>query len=246
MNPNGNCVKPGRFFPSLNRLLIPALFFAAITPAWAERGADRGADNEFNFSWLDTDKKIYVLQNRRYLKANHILLSGMLGVGMSNPYRDVLGFDPRIAYYWSEAFGIEVFYSIFSNSPNATSKALSQTIPNASPVTRDLKSQLGGLLHWAPWYAKINVFNQILYFDWYFTAGLGQMTMSTRPSSGATFTETPIAFLLGTGHQYHVSQDWVVRLDLTSSIYSGKILGNSGENAFFSNFNFVAGLGYRL
>lgn len=247
MNPNGNCVKPGRFFLSLAPALF-AFFAQASFPSYAlaDRGDRNDRDPEFNFSWLDTDKKIYVLQNRRYLKANHILLSGMVGVGLSNPYRDVVGIDPRLAYYWSEAFGLEVFYSIFGNSVNSTSKALSQTIPNASPVTRELRSQLGAVLHWAPWYAKINVFNQILYFDWYFTAGLAQMSMLTHPAAGADFTETPVAFLLGTGHQYHVSQNWIVRWDLTASIYSGKVLGNTGDNAFFSNFNFVAGLGYRL
>jgi len=32
-------------------------------------------DDEYNFNWLDPEKKIYVLQNRKFLKGGHVLLS---------------------------------------------------------------------------------------------------------------------------------------------------------------------------
>src|SRR3954465_6960282 len=37
------------------------------------------ADDEYSFNWLDPDKKIYVLQNRRYLKAERAELSVLVG-----------------------------------------------------------------------------------------------------------------------------------------------------------------------
>ena len=39
-------------------------------------------DDEFNFSWLDPDKKVYVLQNRKYRKKNRfaIFLTGGLNL----------------------------------------------------------------------------------------------------------------------------------------------------------------------
>ena len=42
---------------------------------------------EYDFSWLDPDKKIYVIQNRKYLKAKRALVSVLGGLGLSNPYR---------------------------------------------------------------------------------------------------------------------------------------------------------------
>ena len=51
---------------------LQVVFIALTTLAQA---AD---DDEYNFSWLDPDKKIYVLQNRKYRKAGRVMFSGML------------------------------------------------------------------------------------------------------------------------------------------------------------------------
>src|SRR5262245_41017208 len=102
--------------------------------AWLALGptAAKAAD-EYNFSWLDPDKKIYVLQNRRYLKGNRPLLSAMIGTGFSNPYRTVFTIDPRLAYYMNETWGVEVMYQIGTNKVNGTADALKQSSPNSPP-----------------------------------------------------------------------------------------------------------------
>ena len=38
----------------------------------AASGDGSNSDDEYNFNWLDPEKKIYVLQNRKYLKANRL------------------------------------------------------------------------------------------------------------------------------------------------------------------------------
>ena len=251
-------------------VLLAALWLAIVAGAWAEaaetvqdtatveRGpassgdsAGTNTNDEYNFNWLDTDKKIYVLQNRKYLKANHVLLSLMTGPGWSNPYRSVWNIDPRIAYYVSESFGLEVFYKYTMNSVNSTAQALNDAAPNKFPVVREIQSQLGLLVHWVPWYAKINVFNQILYFDWYFSAGAGtlqsQIGSQTLVNGPTTYTpDSRGVFYLGTGHQFYINNSLVVRLDVTGGYYRAPIGGTTGDSGWFSNYDFGFGLGLRL
>jgi outer membrane beta-barrel protein len=207
--------------------------------------------DEYNFNWLDPEKRIYVLQNRRYAKAGHAMLSVMAGAGLSNPYRNTYNLDPRIAYYFTESLGVEGFYTFTTNSENNTYAALKQAAPNTLPVVREFRTEMGGLVHWVPWYAKINVFNQILYFDWYFSGGAGtihsQIDKRTTANAPASFVDQDLfALYLGTGHQYHLSQNWLVRLDFTSAIYRAQVFGDSGESAWYSNYNVGVGLGFKL
>jgi len=209
------------------------------------------AESEYNFNWLDPDKKVYVLQNRRYLKAGKPFLSVLGGVGLSNPYRSTYFYDLRGAVYFSESWGLEVFYSGGINSVNNTYLALEQSSPNALPVIREFNNEIGGLLHWVPWYAKINVFNQVLYFDWYLEGGVGQIksTIDTRirvSDASTNTTQNFTAFYFGTGHQYHLTENWVVRLDFLGAFYQAMVFGNSGENTWFSKYKFGGGLGYRF
>lgn len=208
-------------------------------------------EQEYNFNWLDPDKKIYVLQNRRYEKSGKIMISALVGPGLSNPFRDVVSIEPRIAYYLNETWGVEVFYGMQSYKANNTEKAVRAASPTSFPLVRETKSQFGALVHYVPWYAKINVFNQILYFDWYFSGGLGQLATELVEKDTTASAETRTAksltgFFIGTGHQYHLSKMFTVRLDLTAAFYQAPLLGTSGASTLFSNYTFGAGLGVRL
>lgn len=208
-------------------------------------------DSGYDFNWLDKDKKIYVLQNRRYTKAGHVFLSLMGGPGLSNPYLTAWNLDPRISYYFSEAFGIEAFYGFTFNAPNNTLTALANTTPTTVPVIREFKNELGLMAQWVPWYAKINMFNKILYFDWYLQAGMGQLATQIQTQTNTqlppSFTSQNLfALYVGTGHIYHVSDDFIVRADFTGSYYHAPLQGNAGSNTWFSNYNFELGIGYRL
>ncbi len=209
------------------------------------------AADEFNFNWLDPEKKIYVLQNRKYLKANRPQLSVMAGPGISNAYRNTYEISGAFSYYLSEMFGVEVFYSTLNNRENNTFEHLKQAAPNTLPVVREIRSQLGLVAHYVPWYAKINVFNKVLYFDWYFSGGMGSINTAldtrTSASSSPSYSKQDfLALFLGTGHQYHLNQNWIVRFDFTGSIYQAPRFGDSGENTWFSNYLFGFGLGYRI
>lgn len=226
-------------------VFLAAVWLVVIAASWAD------AADDYNFNWLDPDKKIYVLQNRRYLKAEHLLLSAGGGFASTSPYRNTYSIDGKMAYYVTEAFGFEVFYSQFLNAESNLLAALKENSPNALPFVREIKAQYGGLLHWAPWYAKINFFNQIIYFDWFFSGGAGTISaaLDKRSSTKAAANlvdEKLFALYLGTGHQYHLSQKMVVRLDVLGSFYQGTYINNSSDKTWFSNLNFGIGLGYRL
>jgi len=210
-----------------------------------------GNEDDYNFNWLDPEKKIYVLQNRRYRKAKHALITGMIGAGFSSPYRTAYNFDPRMAYYFTESWGVEGFYTFTMNSANNIYDALVGSTGTSRPVIREIRSQGGGLVHWVPWYAKINVFNQILYFDWYFSAGVGSMSSRLesydKTANRVTFAdESLFAMYLGTGHQYHLSDRFIVRLDYMAGIYKAAIGDVAGTKAWFTNHDFAVGLGVKL
>ena len=206
--------------------------------------------DEYDFSWLDPDKKIYVLQNRRYTKAGKptVSLSGIYG--LSQVYRTVVGVEPRLAYYFSESWGVEVFYTGFSSSPNQNDKILKQAT-STIPAAIDLKNQSGILVHWVPWYSKLNFFNQILYFDWGLNFGFGTLNaqVDTNRTVGGTsnfIQKSYTAYYIGTTQQFHITKNWFARLDVTGAIYQREIYGDGGDKAWFSNFNAGLGVGYRF
>lgn len=227
------------------------LWLALVASTWADaahaaQGTDEG--EEYNFNWLDPEKKIYVLQNRKFLKANRVLLSVLTGPGLSNPYRTAFNVDGRFSYYFREDWGLEVFYAKSLNSQNNTFKALVNTATTTKPVIREIGSEYGALVHWVPWYSKINVFNKILYFDWYFSGGAGTLQTSVdTTSANSPFTSQELfALFAGTGHQYHVTRSLTVRLDFMGAFYRAPIFGTAGEEVWYSNYNFGVGLGWRI
>lgn len=221
--------------------------FESVTPIAKSDSSD--SDGDYSFNWLDPEKKIYVLQNRKYLKAYHPIVSVLAGVGFSNPYRSTANVDGRFAFHFSEALGIELFYIYTSNAANDAAQALSTT--NISPNVREIQAQYGAKLQWVPWYAKINVFDSILHFDWYFGAGAGALNtvLYSQTISGQTPTATPQSMLgisLSTGHLYHLSQHFLVRVDLTGVFYQAASFSTSGGNTWYSNYNFGIGLGWKI
>lgn len=235
-------------------VLLSTLWLGVVAASWSEAAEGDGSssgDEAYNFSWLDPEKKIYVLQNRRYTKANRLLLSASVGLADTSAYRTSYSIDPRLAYYFSEQFGIEVFYQMISNKENNTAKSLNST--NVAPNVLQVKNQIGALLHWAPWYAKINVFNWILYFDWYFSGGIGTVGTEAFPGRVGNTTNTGTAgqksytgYYLGTGHQYHLNENWIVRLDFTNVWFQAPKNAISDENTFYNSSTFEMGIGIRL
>jgi outer membrane beta-barrel protein len=234
--------------------LMIVFWLLLVAASWAEASTSRDRDqedSEYNFNWLDTDKKIYVLQNRKFIKAGRLMLSGMGGPGETNAYRTTYNVGARMAFYPWELLGVEAFYTYFRNVENSTYDALKIAAPNTMPIVREIRAQYGAMVHYVPWYAKINVFNKILYFDWYFSVGAGtvQTALDDRRTANATPSyqeQSLLGYFLGTGHQYHLTRWLTVRADFMSAFYRAPLFGTTGAETWFSNYQLAFGLGLRI
>jgi len=198
-------------------------------------------------------KKIYVLQNRRYTKAGRMMLSAFAGPGISSPYRNSYSVQGRIGYYFSEAWGFEAFGFLTSNSENNTYANLKTAVGSGTlPVVREFRSEVGAAVSYVPWYAKINVFNSILYFDWYFMGGVTsiQAALDTRGSTTgpASYTnQSLLGIFAAMGHNYHLSDSITIRADFSGAFYPRPPSAvNTGDNAWYSDYNFGVGIGWRI
>ena len=58
----------------------------------------------YDFKWLDEGEKVYVIQNKEYVKARSIGLDLSIIDSNSSPYQDTSGFSLSLAYYFSETW----------------------------------------------------------------------------------------------------------------------------------------------
>jgi len=199
------------------------------------------------YTWLGPDQNIYVLQNRLYEKEGRVQVGLLGGFAGQSAYRTSYSVDGRATYYFIETFGFELFYQKFANRQNNTARAIEST--NVRPDVLEVKNQLGALLHWAPWYAKINIFGTIVYFDWYLSGGVGRVGVNAIPGSaqgGAGRSADFTGYFLGTGHEYHLSDRWLVRMDFMNSWFKAPLRAVSGAPTWTTNLTFELGVGIKL
>jgi outer membrane beta-barrel protein len=210
----------------------------------------------YHFSWLDKDKEIYVLQNRKFRKDGRLYL-GATGVKtVSGAFIDSYGGTARGGYFFREDWGVEFVYGMGSGTENDTAKGVREQ--STVPYYRKVDSYMGGMVMWSPFYSKINTFNRIFYFDW--MLGLGAASVSTsdnrkkfEPGAPNTLTkESNMGILWNTGLRFYISESWSLRLDFTGLHYSAKKSkqsGGAGSNVtkadkLFSNYDMGVGLNY--
>ncbi len=241
----------------LSRLQKPAnLFFALLfcflfTGPSLARAEDSPDKDEYDFSWLDPDKKIYVVQNRKFVNGQRAELSVGAGFGLGQPYRSASVLVPRFSYYFNENFGISAVAALASNSPNSNYNTL-RSVTSVIPSIRDVKSFVGGSVLYLPFYAKFNMFNQIVYMDWDFELGVDSVTSEIDLNYSSTgnsnvYAASYTGFHWGTGMKFFISRYFAVRLDFMSVMYSapgatnGVLNANSDSNT--SNY-LTLGLSY--
>lgn len=203
-------------------------------------------DDDYDFSWLDPDKKVYVIQNRKYRKAWRPALFLTGAMNLSNEFRNGFGGTGRLGMWFSEQFGAEVFVGGYRYSNNNTLKAL-QAKSSAMPFLREIRSYMGAVGAWAPFYGKFNFFNHILYYDWSLNFGLGSVntandrnTVSGAPSQYVS--ESFLGFFFGTAQTFYVTRHFLVRAELIGVNYGAK--GGDDQPRRYTNFDFALGVGY--
>lgn len=181
----------------------------------------------YDFLWLDPDKSVYVLQNKFFEKKKMFFGSVGFNLGVGNEYQSVKGLNGSFGYYFSELFSVELFYNYYSNKDNEAIENL-QRINNTIPFLRRFTSQYGAILSYYPFYGKINTFNKIIYFDWYFGLGLSQLkgesnAQTARLSSAFNRydAESFIGAVVKTGVKVYATKKIQLGIDFTKTYYNG-------------------------
>lgn len=223
----------------LSLLMISALAFA-------------GEKSLYEFSWLDKDKEIYVLQNRKFRKVDKAYV-GFNGVKtLSGAFVDSYGASVRGGYFFREDWGFEFAYGKNSGDKNDTAKGVEDQ--GSYAFFRKIDSYMSAMVTWAPFYSKINTFNKVFYYDWMFSAGLASMSTKDNrkefdvPSNKTLTSESLIGASWNTGFRFYVTEAWSIRLDFTGLHAKPKKATVNGQelktNSLFSSYDMGVGLNY--
>ncbi len=235
----------------MNKMLLLLSFLMLSSFAFAAE------DSLYKFSWLDKDKEIYVLQNRKFRKDGKLYLGGTGVKTISGAFIDSYGGTLRGGYFFSEDWGLELVYGKNSGSENNTAKGVKEQ--GTVPFYRKIDTYAAGMLMWSPFYSKINTFNQIFYFDWMLGAGLASIStldnrnkFDTGAANENTLTsESNMGLIWNSGLRFYVSESWSIRLDFTGLHYQAdktkKLEGASNTSKskqLFSYYDLGIGLNY--
>ena len=208
----------------------------------------------YEFSWLDPDKEVFVLQNRKYRKAErlHVNLGG--GITTSGAFVDATTIQGRVGYFITEDYGLEIIYAKNSGKENNTAKGVRTSGgggTGTTPFRRIVQSYMGGMFLWSPFYSKINTFNKIIYMDWIFGVGYAQLEEKNNKrrftdgqiSEGIETLEKHTGIIWQAGMKFYLSESFSLRTDLTAVHYSADNIATSGSS-YKSNYDATLSLGY--
>lgn len=199
-------------------------------------------DNTYDFKWLDTDKEVYVLQNRKFRKTRRLFVQGGFGITTSGAFANANVFQGRAGWFYNEDFGASVFYSANNSKTNSTFESV--RVQQAIPFVRQVESYYGAMVHWAPFYAKINTFNKVIYFDWIFGLGVSQITEENNRNEFDSTGETALTKEKHTGLawdiglRFYLTQMLSLQVDFLGIHYKARqAIPNSGSEEFYNNFD---------
>jgi outer membrane beta-barrel protein len=206
-------------------------------------------EEDYDFSWLDPDKKIYVVQNRKYLKGRHLEVSLGAGFNLSGPYTDSTVIQGRAGYFFNEDFGLSFVGASQSNTPNDTFLELKRT-SSVFPNIRDVESFYGASFVWVPFYGKYNLFNTIFYVDWAWELGVASISsrvnLNFQSAGRDAFQSTShTGFFWGTGMKFFITRMLAARLDMLALYYSAPVVRQgvvTSETTTNDNYYLTMGL----
>ncbi len=208
----------------------------------------------YEFSWLDPDKEVFVLQNRKFRKAGHAHINIGGGMTTSGAFVDATAIQGRVGYFFTEDYGFELLYSKNSGKENETAKNVRSGGgggTGTTPFRRIVENYMGAMFLWSPFYSKINTFNKIIYMDWIFGVGYGQLKEKNNKlrftqgaaAEGIETQESHNGFMWQAGMKFYLSESISVRTDLTAMHYSTENITTSGTS-MKNNFDATVALGY--
>ncbi|MFG1485646.1 outer membrane beta-barrel domain-containing protein [Halobacteriovorax sp. ZH4_bin.1] len=213
----------------------------------------------YNFSWLDKDKEIYVLQNRKFKKQQRFFVSGGFGKTLSGAFVDSTSMQLRAGYFFSEELGAEFIYSSNSGEENDTAASVRNSNGGGSgsiPFRRIVNDYIGVMATWAPFYSKINTFNTILYVDWIFGLGFAKLNETNNgpevragsPNPGLTIDESHTGLMWDVSTKFYINQSWSIRADINGILYQAAPARESGSESdqLYSNIDLTFAVQFDL
>jgi outer membrane beta-barrel protein len=179
--------------------------------------------------------EISVLQKRYLPKTERIQFTGGFATITNNPWFFTAGVSFKVAYYFTEAWGLEGAY----NSMTSSQRTAAEELHNNNNISADSfgfpKSYMGLDAKYTPFYGKMTWLNKsIVPFEHYFTLGAGNTTVSTG-GSGATVH-------IGTGQNFALSKRFAVNWDFSMMNYSAK--STEGSAQAFSDLLLTVGFSF--
>lgn len=179
--------------------------------------------------------EISVLQKRYLPKTERIQFTGGFATITNNPWFFTAGVSFKVAYYFTEAWGVEGTY----NSMTSSQRTAAEELHTNNSVSADSfgfpKTYMGLDAKYTPFYGKMTWLNKkIIPFEHYFTLGAGNTSVSTG-GSGPTVH-------FGTGQNFALSKRFAVNWDFSSMNYSAK--ATDGTNQTFSDLLLVVGFSF--
>lgn len=213
----------------------------------------------YDFSWLDTDKEVFVLQNRKYRKVGKMFFSLGGGITTSGAFVDSNVVQLRSGYFVKEAVGFEYVYSFAKGKENTVAKDVRNLGAAGSiPFRRIVENYMGGMLVWTPFYGKVNTFNKIIYTDWTFGIGYAAIkeknnrkeVLAIGPPSTRTKPEVNShgGLMWNFGVKIYFSEMFDIRTDLTTIHYRAKkpSASDNAKKLTYSNWDVTIALGMRF
>lgn len=207
----------------------------------------------YEFSWLDPDKEVFVLQNRKFRKAEHLYVNAGGGITTSGAFVTSTALQGRVGYFMSEDFGIEGLYSKNNGKENDTAKGVRSSGvqgTGTTPFRRIVDNYWGVMALWSPFYSKINTFNKVVYMDWIFGVGYSQLkeknnklAFQSAALANQETTESHSGVIWEAGMKFYLDQNFSIRTDLTSVLYSANNISTSGTS-MKTNYDATVSLGY--
>lgn len=207
----------------------------------------------YEFSWLDPDKEVYVLQNRKFRKAGHVHVNAGGGITTSGAFVTSTAIQGRVGYFISEDFGLEGLYSKNKGKENDTAKGVRSSGPQGTgttPFRRIVDNYWGVMALWSPFYSKINTFNKIVYMDWIFGVGYSQLkeknnklAFQSAALANQETLESHSGVIWEAGLKFYLDQSFSIRADLTSILYSANNIATTGTS-LKTNYDATLSLGY--
>ncbi len=230
--------------------MLKITILAATMMLFMTKETHAGEKSLYDFLWLDPDKKVYVLQNKLYEKKHTVYMDVGYMANYTSKFQDTSGYQLKGGFFFTEEWGVELFYQVYNNTNNDDYRNV-RLVNNAEPFIRRPNSTYGALITWAPFYGKINTFNQIFYFDWAFAAGLAKVNVESNinnvrnPTQDSKFEkENYTGAVLKSNLKFHLKENIHLGIEYMNTYYRAPGPKNPKSDSLRTNTDIILSIGF--